>query len=183
MNRIKEIENIIDRKENEIKDYKSTIKNIDEQLYNYKQSVSAGVKISAISGLLITLILNCIEQAIFGVPGSSPFTVMLPSTMPVVIISTLNMIPLFLGIKGAINAPKKIEREMNININELKQDRLSHECLISCNKKDIDELTNKLEEANYILGESCVNYADIEDVLIYSEDKEKVKVLKIDKKL
>ena len=154
MNRINELKKIIEKKNHELKEYEDVINYIDNILDTYNKSVRAGKILSISSGILSSVLVFIISIIIF---------------------KTLDI--------SIINVSKNIEKEMNININELKQDRLSHEYLINCNKKDIQELKIKLEEENYILNESCINYAFVEDELVYSEDKEKVKVLKLDKKI
>lgn len=175
MNRIKEIKNIIEKKNREIKDYEDAIVYIDNLLDTYNKSVRAGKILSISSGILSSILVFIISIIIF-------------LTLNISILELWYIIPLIyasftVGVKSFINVSKNIEKEMNININELKQDRLSNVCLINCNKKDIDELKTKLEEANYILNESCINYAFVEDELIYSGDKEKVKILKLNKKI
>ena len=175
MNRINELKKIIEKKNHEIKEYEDVINYIDNKLDIYSKSVRAGRIISISSGILSSVLVFIISIIIF-------------NTLDISILGIWYIIPLIcaslaVGVKSFINVSKNIEKEMNINLKELKQDRLSHEYLINCNKKDIDELKTKLEEENYILNESCINYAFVEDELVYSEDKEKVKVLKLDKKL
>ena len=175
MNRIKEIKNIIEKKNREIKDYEGAIVYIDNLLDTYNKSVRAGKILSISSGLLSSILMLIISIIVF-------------LTLNISILELWYIIPLIcasftVGVKSFVDVSKNIEKEMNININELKQDRLSNVCLINCNKKDIDELKTKLEDANYILNESCINYAFVEDELIYSGDKEKVKILKLNKKI
>ena len=175
----KQLEILKEKKEKEIVEYNCRLEEIDKVLEEYKISVSAGRKISLISGTLLTLFLNTIEQAIFGQPGSSLFTVTLPSTLPVLIISTINMIPLFLGIKLCIDTPKKIEREMDISVKELNDEKSSCKFLIKSNHIEISRLKLRIDEADYNLRESCIDYGSIDDDIVNEDEK----VLKLVKKV
>ena len=177
LNRIKELEKIKNKKENEIIECEKKIKDIDVVLKEYELSVKAGRRVSLYSAILITFLLNIIEQVIFKINGINIFTLthmMIPTILA-------DIIPLFFGIKCATLASKKIEKEMNINVKQMKDDKLFNNSLINYNKKDIIELEYKISEDSYNLKESCINYASIEDNQLYEDKKEKVKVLKIDK--
>lgn len=184
MNRVIERKNHLEKKISNIEkinsDYNNKIQKNETILNNYKLSVYTGRIITITSGLLITLILSIIEQAIFGIPGTKPFTVIMPSTLPVVIISTINMIPLALGISGFIKAPKIVQKEMNINPKQLVMDNQHYDRMIEYNLKDIKTLNTLLEEVEYLSNEMCANYGNVEDDVVNNEIKNKV--LKLVKK-
>ena len=178
VNRKKELTKIIEKKENEIKAYEDVINYIDNILDKYSKSVRVGKIISISSGLLTSLLFFITEVLLFNVADFSLLS--LDYIIPLVCISTIDIIPIIVGAKCFIDTSKNIEKEMNINVKELKNDRLCFDHLINYDKKDIDELIIKLDEMDYNLKESCIDYGAIDDDIIY--DKEKVKVLKLNKK-